>query len=191
MMRRVFSLVLCVMLLGGCQALQPTMQTGTQSALDNGTFMTMWSTYTHCQARTDLDEMRTDALRLNEAIHVPAASPGFVLPLPKRIERFVWKPAPRLAVDPIAMATACTLYTGQAALDAGRTEIAAEMFLSVLQRQRDGKYAYYVNQARLGLDQIRGDSQPPVPSRQQVIQVSATLASSNPATAQPLPRLRN
>lgn len=169
------------MLLGGCQAIQPTRQADAPSVLDNGTFMTMWNTYTHCQARADLDEMRTDALRLNEAVHAPAASRGFVLPLPKRIERFVWTPAPRLAVDPVAMATACTLYTGQAALHAGRTEMAAEMFLSVLEHQREDKYAYYVNQARLGLDQIRGDSRPMVQSRQQVIQISSPPASANPA----------
>ncbi|MGH7229495.1 MAG: hypothetical protein ACREIH_09835 [Nitrospiraceae bacterium] len=64
------------------------------------------------------------------------------------------KPRRRLAVDPIAMATACTLYTGQVALNAGRNDVAADMFLSVIQSQPEAESTYYVDQARLGLDQV-------------------------------------
>ena len=140
-----------LLLLVGCQATKPIERT---AGLDNTLFMSLWSTYSQCQSSTDLDAMRGIVQQLNQAATTPTSGKEFVLPLPERFERLVSKPTRRLAVDPIAMATACTLYTGQVALNAGRNDVAADMFLSVIQKHPEAEYAYYVDQARHGLAEL-------------------------------------
>lgn len=149
-MKKILLLVGLVVMLVGHQTIQPEHS----FALDNTTFMTLWSTFKHCQSSTDLDSLRVDAQRLNQAAHAPTDGKGFILPLPKQIERLVAKPVPRLAADLTAMAAACTLYTGQAALNAGRFDVATEMFRSIMESHPQAEYAYYVEQARLGLTQV-------------------------------------
>lgn len=140
-----------VVVLGGCQTTQPL---GKVAAMDNAAFMNLWSTYSECQSSTDLDTMRVAAQQLNQAANISNSGRDFVLPLPERIERLVAKPPTRLAVDPKAMAAACTLYAGQAALNAGRNDVAAEMFSSVMNGHPQAEYAYYVHRARVGFAQV-------------------------------------
>jgi hypothetical protein len=121
------------MLLGGCQGLQAP-RTAT---LDNTAFMAAWDAYRHCQAGTDVDAMRADARQLAR-ISTPAA---------------------RLSADPKAMAAACALSTGQAALRAERMDLATEMFQSVLRNQSQADYAFYADQARTGLTQVEHAAQ--------------------------------
>jgi hypothetical protein len=118
-----------VTILGGCQSLQTTHIPVT---LDNAGFMAAWDVYRHCQLGTDVDAMSADFEQLAR----------------------VAQPAPRLAADPKAMAAACALSTGQAALRAERLELATEMFRTVLKSQSQPEYAYYVDQARIGLNQV-------------------------------------
>jgi hypothetical protein len=73
--------------------------------------------------------------------------------LPQVMKRWVSEPANRLAVDPKAMAVACSLRTGQSALSAGHYELADEMFQAVL-TYPEGMYPYYIQQARQGLAQL-------------------------------------
>ena len=150
-MKKSLVLLSCVLLFGGCQATKPIERS---AGLDNAMFMNLWGTYSQCQSSTDLDSMRGIVQQLNQAAKVPKIGNGFVLPLPERFERLVSKPTPRLAVDPIAMATACTLYTGQVALNTGRNDVAADLFLSVIQSQPEAESTYYADQARLGLTQL-------------------------------------
>lgn len=150
-MKKSLVLLSLLLLLEGCQATKPIERS---AGLDNTVFMNLWGTYSQCQSSTDLDAMRGIVQQLNQAAIIPTSGKEFVLPLPERFERLVSKRSPRLAVDPIAMATACTLYTGQVALNAGRNDVAADMFLSVIQRHLETEYAYYVDQARLGLAQL-------------------------------------
>jgi len=116
--------------LGGCQSLQVARTPA--ATLDNAGFMAAWDAYRHCQLGTDVDVMRVDMHQLAR----------------------VAQPAPRLAADPKAMAASCALSTGQAALRAERMELAVEMFESVLKNQSQQEYAYYVDQARIGLNQV-------------------------------------
>jgi hypothetical protein len=116
-------------ILGGCQSLQIAPP---QASLDNAAFMAAWDVYRHCQLGTDVDAMRVDMQQLAR----------------------VAQPAPRLAADPKAMAASCALFAGHAALRAERMELAAEMFRTVLKNQSQQEYAYYVDQARIGLDQV-------------------------------------
>ena len=52
------------------------------------------------------------------------------------------------------MAAACALSTGQVALHAERLDLATELFRTVLRNHPQPEYAYYVNQARIGLEQV-------------------------------------
>lgn len=152
-------IVSLVVLFGGCQTTSPIAKSG---ALDDSAFMNLWTTYRHCEAGVgfDVDSMRVDALHLNAAAQYPAAGTGRGIPLPKAIARWISEPANRLAVDPKAMAVACSLLTGQTALSVGRYELAGEMF-RVVAGYPEGSYPYYVIQAREGLDRLNADANLP------------------------------
>jgi hypothetical protein len=138
-------------ILGGCQG---TYISRPPVSLDNAGFMIAWNSYRHCQADTNLDTMRADMQHLLRTAAMQEASSSFSLPLPAVVSRVVEKPAQRLAADPTAMAAACALSTGRAALRAERLELADEMFRAVLKNHPQPEYAYYADQARIGLNQV-------------------------------------
>ena len=155
-----------LLLLEGCQASKPIERS---AGLDNAMFMNLWGTYSQCQSSTDLDAMQGIVQQLNQSAKVPTIGNEFILPLPERFERLVSKPTPRLAVDPIAMATACTLYTGHVALNAGRNDVAADLFLSVIHSQPEAESTYYADQARLGLARLGAGPQVSIKPLPQII----------------------
>jgi hypothetical protein len=140
-----------VMSLGGCQGAQVAR---TPASLDNEGFMTAWDAYRHCQAGTNVDAMRHELQQLTRAASAQESADSLSAFLPDFVKRVMDKPASRLAADPKAMAAACALSTGQAALRAERMELATEMFQSVLKNQSQPELAYYVDQARIGLNQV-------------------------------------
>ncbi len=140
-----------VTLLGGCQGaplVPPTV------LMDNAAFMSAWDIYRHCHIGTDVDTMRTEMQQLARAASAQESASNPPIPLPDFMKRVMAKPASRLAADPKAMAAACALSTGQAALYVERMDLAAEMFRAVLKNQSQPEYAYYVDQARIGLNQV-------------------------------------
>ncbi|WP_447984172.1 hypothetical protein [Nitrospira sp. Nam74] len=139
-----------VLILSGCQTTAPIAKSAT---LDNTSFMGMWNMYRHCEAASDIDVMRSDAYHLDSVVHQAVTGMGHDVALPQVMKRWISEPANRLAVDPKAMAAACSLHTGQAALSAGRYELADEMFQVVL-GYPEGMYPYYIKQAREGLAQL-------------------------------------
>ena len=138
-----------LLMLAGCQ----TSPVPKSVALDNTSFMGMWTTYRHCEAASDLDTMLLDVRKLDRVAHQPVIGMGHDVLLPQVMKRWVSEPANRLAVDPKAMAVACSLRTGQSALSAGQYELADEMFQTVL-TYPEGTYPYYIQQARQGLAQL-------------------------------------
>ncbi|MGH7165151.1 MAG: hypothetical protein ACREIS_06460 [Nitrospiraceae bacterium] len=148
--------VVMAVLLQGCQALNPSAQAG---AMDEIRFRHLWHLYRHCLASTDAGAMRQDAARLSRAAHeaaaVVASPPPF---LPKPLARLVSTPPLRLSVDPEALATSCALEAGQVALATGQTDLAVEMFYSVIQAHAPDKHAYYAEQARAGLGKLRDEA---------------------------------
>ena len=124
------------------------------AAIDNGSFMSLWSSYSHCQATTDIDQLREDALSLTNAANRSLTQEGFVLPLPGKLEQFVSTPAARFAVDVKAMAAACSLRAGSAALEAGKLDVAKELLQTVLSYQPQSEYAYYTQQAKALLSEL-------------------------------------
>ena len=133
-----------------------TGQTAQAAAIDNGSFMSLWSSYSHCQATTDVNQLREDALTLTNAANHSGIQEqdSFVLPLPGKLEQFVPTPAARFAVDVKAMAAACSLRAGSAAVEAGKLDIAKDLLRTVLSYQPQSEYAYYALQAKALLTEI-------------------------------------
>jgi hypothetical protein len=124
------------------------------AAIDNGSFMSLWSTYSRCQATTDIVQLREDALTLTNEANRSLTQETFVLPLPGKLEQFVSTPAPRFSVDVKAMAAACSLRAGSAAVEAGKLDIAKDLLQSVLSYQPQSEYAYYTLQAKALLSEL-------------------------------------
>ena len=141
---RLITLVSILISVAGCQTGQPVKT----AAVDNESFMSLWNTYSHCQATSDLDQLRENALTLTNAANRSLTQEAFVLPLPSKLEQFVSTPAARLAVDVKAMAAACSLRAGSAAVEAGKLDIAKDLLQTVLSYQPQSEYAYYALQAK-------------------------------------------
>lgn len=140
-----------IVLLGGCQGIQLA---GKPTQLDNAAFMNLWDAYRHCQASTDVDTMQADVRQLTRAALTQESAKDLAIPLPDFVKRVVARLESRLAVDPKAMTAACALSTGQAALRAERMDLAAEMFQTVLRNHPKQEYAYYVEQAQAGMEDV-------------------------------------
>jgi hypothetical protein len=143
-------LVSILVSVAGFQTAQPVQA----AAIDNGSFMSLWSTYSHCQAATDIDQLRENALTLTQAANRSLSQEAFVLPLPAKFEEFVSTPAPRFSVDVKAMAAACSLRAGSAAVEAGKLDVAKDLLQSVLSYQPQSEYAYYTLQAKALLSEL-------------------------------------
>ncbi len=124
------------------------------AAIDNGSFMSLWSTYSRCQATTDIDQLREDALTLTDVANRSLTQESFVLPLPGKLEKYVSTPAARFSVDVKAMAAACSLRAGSAAVEAGKLDVAKDLLQSVLSYQPQSEYAYYTLLAKALLSKL-------------------------------------
>ena len=138
----------------GCQSGQPVRQ----SNADNGSFMGLWSVYSHCQNARGWEELKHDAMVLSASAKRTVSGDSFVLPLPGKLERLVSAPSARLAVDVKAMSAACSLRAGQAAVDAGRFDVAKELLKTILEYHPQSDYAFYSVQAKAILSEIDPES---------------------------------
>ncbi|MEO6307688.1 MAG: hypothetical protein ABIO96_04920 [Nitrospiraceae bacterium] len=144
-------LVSILISMAGLQTSQPVQA----AEIDNGSFMSLWHSYSHCQATTDIDQLREVALILtNAANRSLTQEEGFVLPLSDKLEKFVSAPAARLAVDVKAMAAACSLRAGSAAMEAGKLSLAKDLLQAILSYQPQSEYAYYTLQAKTLLSKL-------------------------------------
>lgn len=139
--------LILLMALNGCD-------TGGQSVRpwlpENGRFIDMWNTYTHCYRSEDLDAVHLDARQLNHAAGAISAAAD---PILSPFDDPAHKELPvRASVDPAAMAAACTLRAGQIAQGTGHPHLAQEMFLIVITNFPQPPYRYYVAQAQRGLE---------------------------------------
>lgn len=137
----------------GLQIGQPA-QAAAEDTIDNGSFMSLWRSYSHCQATVNVDQMREDALTLTNAANRSLSQEGFVLPLPGKLEQFVSTPAARFAVDVKAMAAACSLRAGSAAVEAGKIAMAKDLLQPILSYEPQSEYAYYTLQAKALLSDL-------------------------------------
>ena len=139
-----------LIVLAGCQTGQPAKT----AVIDNGNFMSLWGTYSRCQTSTGIDQLREDALALTSAANHSPVQESFILPLPGKLEKFVSAPAARFAVDVKAMAAACSLRAGTAAVEAGKLDVAKDILKTVLNYQPQAEYAYYTLQAKTLLSEL-------------------------------------
>jgi len=145
-----FTLVLILLMpLVGCDT---SSESSRSSLFDNGRFMDLWSTYTHCHRSENLDAMRADAQLLSRVVNTIDSAEGPVLP--EKNEPVPLGQPFRLSADPAALAAACALHTGQAAQEMRGLNVAQEMFQMVIINFPQSRYQYYVAQARLGLEQL-------------------------------------
>ena len=145
-----FILMSIVVSVAGFQTGQPVQA----ASIDNGSFMSLWNTYSHCQATTDIDQLREAAMTLTHAANRSLTQEAFVLPLPDKLEQFVSTPTARFSVDVKAMAAACALRAGSAAVEAGKLDVAKDLLQSVLSYQPQSEYAYYTLQAKALLSEL-------------------------------------
>ena len=145
-----FILVGILISVAGVQTSQPVQA----AAIDNGSFMSLWRTYSHCQATTNIDQLRENALALTSAANRSLTEDAFVLPLPGKLEKLVSTPVARVAVDVKAMAAACSLRASSAAVEAGKLDMAKDLLHSILSYQPQSEYAYYALQAKALLSEI-------------------------------------
>ena len=138
------------LLVVGCQSAPPIKG----SPADNGSFMSLWSVYSHCQTATDVEQLTQDAVVLSTSAKRTVSQDGFVLPLPGKLERLVTTPSARLAVDVKAMSAACSLRAGQAAVEARRYETAKELLKGILESYPQSDYAFYTIQAKALLSEL-------------------------------------
>jgi hypothetical protein len=124
------------------------------AAIDNGSFMGLWNTYSHCQTTTNFDQLKRDALALTNAANRSLTQEAFVLPLPSKLERFVSTPTARFAVDVKAMAAACSLRAGSAAVETGKLDVAKELLRTILSYEPQSEYTYYTVQAKALLSDL-------------------------------------
>lgn len=150
MQKRLLIIAALSLLAVGCQSGQPMKQ----SAADNGNFMSLWNTYSHCQNSTDFEQLKQDAGILSAAAKRSHSQDAFVLPLPGKLERLVTTPSARLAVDVKAMSAACSLRAGQAAVETQRFDIARELLHEVLEHHPQSEYAFYSLQAKAILSEL-------------------------------------
>ena len=143
-------LVSILISVAGCQTGQPVKT----AAIDNESFMSLWSIYSHCQTTSDIDQLRETALTLTNAANRSLTQEAFVLPLPGKLEKFVSTPAARFAVDVKAMAAACSLRASSAAVEAGKLDVAKNLLRTVLSYQPQSEYAYYTLQAKTLLSEL-------------------------------------
>jgi hypothetical protein len=147
---RLMILVSILISVSGCQTGQPVKT----AAIDNGGFMSLWGTYSHCQATADVEQLKQDALTLTNAANRSLIQEAFVLPLPGKLEKFVSTPAARFAVDVKAMAAACSLRAGSAAVEAGKLDIAKALLQTILSYHPQSEYTYYSQQAKTLLSEL-------------------------------------
>jgi len=145
-----FLLAALTLLAVGCQSAQSVKQ----SAADNGSFMGLWTVYSHCQSSTDLEQLMHDAVVLSTSAKRSVSRDSFVLPLPGKLERLVATPSARLAVDVKAMSAACSLRAGQAAVEARQFDTAKELLKGILAYHPQSDYAFYTLQAKAILSEI-------------------------------------
>jgi len=129
-----------------------------QTAVDNGTFMRLWDTYSDCQNTTDFEQLKQDTVALSAAAERSLSQGAFVLPLPETLQQFVTMPPARLAVDLKAMSAACSLRAGQVAFETRRFDVARELLKAILEYHPQSEYTYYSLQAKAILSVLEPSS---------------------------------
>ena len=148
-MRMLGLVFLSVAGLGGCHV--------STSFLDNHQFMEAWSTYLHCRASAEPDEIAVDLQRLSAVSSRHAQSlhnHSSILVLPVAMRSLVATRPSRVAVDPHAMSVACALHGSEVAKAAGLPRLSVVPLTAVTAAQLGAVNASYAVEARHRLEGV-------------------------------------
>lgn len=155
--RRIFQFLVVMVFVNGCSILGVS-----QKAMheERSSVMALWKLYSHCMSTALADEKIADAGRLTEAVGILTEEARAISFLPGTLERIISTQPNRLAVDPRAMAAACSLSAGEAVQSQGDHAGAADIFRSILLSYQETEHAYYAVQARIQLEQMARQTRP-------------------------------
>jgi hypothetical protein len=122
---------------------------------DNGRFMDVWGTYTRCLSTDDAQSAALYSGKLHEMSQTQAPRSSLDDFLPTQFKHVITQPSSRMAVDVQAMAASCSLHTGTLALTTGNHDLAQHQFTQILHSYPQPDYAYYAEQARELLTQLK------------------------------------
>lgn len=128
-------------LLGGCHGLSSLDRWNGQSP---PTVMPLWESYQHCLNTTDLLTLHQMVVQLEQAA-LPVVEPPQWM---KSWGDHVAKQPLRIAVDPQALAAACTLRVAAVMAESERTADARALYDRVLARYPNPELAYYADHAK-------------------------------------------
>ena len=167
--RGIFQFLIVMGFVNGCSMLGVSQKPMHE---ERSSVMALWKLYSHCASTAFADEKVADAGRLEEAVGILTEEAGAISLLPKTLERMISPQPNRLAVDPRAMAAACSLSAGEAVQSQGDHASAADIFRSILLSYQETEHAYYAVQARIQLGQMARQIQPTSVSYQHAASVT-------------------
>ena len=107
-----FTMMALSLIMVGCHSFQAT--NPGELALENHAFISLWDTYNECLAGSDTEEMQLHLEVLHSA-PTPISLNDSPIPVPTFIKNLSSARNSRLAVDPRAMAAACSIRIGEVA----------------------------------------------------------------------------
>jgi hypothetical protein len=141
---------------GGCHSSWPFASSHLQ--VGNVQFMDAWTTYIHCRASSEPDEIRADLQQLTQLAQAETMHNHAPRLLPAPVRSLIATLPSRLAVDPQSMMAACALHGGHVAQYAGRPDVSEELFNTVAGTQPESASAYYAVEAGRRLKRMKEET---------------------------------
>jgi hypothetical protein len=135
----------------GCQSLQ--VEDPGELAIANHEFISLWDTYNHCLTGSNTQEMQRNLETLHSAPK-PISLDDSPIPIPKFVKNLSGKRNSRLAVDPRAMAAACSMHLGEVAHQSADWDIALRTFQTIVENYPEPQYAFYVLKATQAIERF-------------------------------------
>jgi hypothetical protein len=145
-------LTYCVCVLLVCTACQSHVPRPAPPITRATPFMTMWNEYQHCLSRDDLDEVMLDVDHLSVWAGQAPPPPS---PMLRPMHPWVYPLPVRTAADPKAMLADCLLRAAHLAKERRLFSLAEDLYKRVSEELPQDRYAYYVSEAKAGLDDVR------------------------------------
>ncbi|MBX3237343.1 MAG: hypothetical protein KF814_14440 [Nitrospiraceae bacterium] len=147
---QILAIVAGSLLVSACQSAPQA----TSNRYNNGAFMDLWGTYTHCLATDQFLTANLDSTKLRGVSANASAQTTLETLVPTALRKHLTQSSPRLAVDLHAMAASCSLHTGTLAASVGEFDVARAQFRQVVAAEGQGQTRYYVDLARTKLAEL-------------------------------------
>jgi len=135
----------------GCQSFQA--KNPGELALENHAFISLWDTYNQCLVGTNTEEMQLHLATLHSA-PTPISLDQSPIPVPNFLKNLASARNSRLAVDPRAMAAACSMRIAEVANQAADFDTALHTFQTIVENYPEPQYAFYVSKATQAIEQF-------------------------------------